>query len=89
MSAHVKTEGIEKGAGLWLRVDGPDGTSVIDNMQDRPIQGDTDWTRYEIVLDVPEDSVNIAFGILVEGTGQAWVDDFQFEVVGQDVPTTR
>jgi erythromycin esterase len=89
MSAHVKTEGIEGWTGLWLRVDGPDGTSVIDNMQDRPIQGDTDWIRYEIVLYVPEDSINIAFGILVGGTGQAWVDDFQFEVVGQDVPTTR
>ena len=89
MSAYVKTKGVSEWAGLWLRVDGPSGTIIIDNMQDRPIQGDTDWTQYEIILDVPEDSVNIAFGILVEGRGQAWVDDFQFEVVGQDVPTTR
>jgi erythromycin esterase len=89
MSAYVKTEGVEGWAGLWLRVDGPKGVINIDNMQDRPIQGDTDWTQYEIVLDVPEDSINIAFGILVEGTGQAWVDDLQFEVVGQDVPTAE
>ena len=32
-----------------------------------------DLARYEIVLDVPEDSINVAFGALkkeVEGTGQ-------------------
>jgi hypothetical protein len=30
--------------------------------------------------------MGLAFGILVEGTGQAWVDDFRFEVVGQGTP---
>jgi erythromycin esterase len=89
MSAYVKTENIEEWAGLWMRVDGSDGTSAFDNMQDRPIQGSTDWCKHEIVLDVPEDSVSIAFGVLMGGTGQIWVDDFQFEVVDQDVPTTN
>ena len=47
-----------------------------------------DLARYEIVLDVLEDSINVAFGALVEGTGQVWVDGFRFSVVGRDVPTT-
>jgi hypothetical protein len=89
MSAYVKAESVEEWVGLWMRVDGSDGTSAFDNMQDRPIQGSTDWSEYEIVLDVPEDSVSIAFGVLMGGTGQVWVDDFQFEVVAQDVPTTN
>jgi hypothetical protein len=25
----------------------------------------------------------------MNGKGQVWADDFQFEVVGQDVPTTK
>jgi erythromycin esterase len=89
MSAYAKTENVEEWAGLWMRVDGSDGVLAFDNMQDRSIQGSTDWQEYEIVLDVPEDSVNIAFGVLLSGTGQVWVDDFQFDVVDQDVPTTN
>lgn len=57
-------------------------------MQTRPIKGSIDWARHEIVLDVPKESGDIAFGVLLAGTGQVWVDDFRFEVVGNDVPTT-
>lgn len=89
MSGYAKAKKIENWAGLWMRVDGPENKSLsFDNMRDRPITGKTDWERYKIVLDVPENSVNIAFGILLDGKGQAWVDDLQFEVVGKDVPTT-
>ena len=96
MSGYVKSEGVELytrefgWAGLWMRVDGPQlyKPLAFDNMSNRPIYGSTDWQKYEIVLDVPENSVNIAFGILLAGKGQVWLDGIQFEVVGQDVPTT-
>ncbi|MGI0014919.1 MAG: hypothetical protein ACREBU_15975 [Nitrososphaera sp.] len=48
-----------------------------------------DWKKYEIFLDVPQDSVGIAFGILLNGQGQVWIDDLNLEVVGEDVPTTN
>jgi len=35
---------------------------AFDNMQDRAIKGTTDWRRYEVVLDVPEDATGIAPG---------------------------
>jgi hypothetical protein len=89
MSAYAKTKDVAGWAGFWLRVDNATGTVAFDNMQDRPIQGDNDWSQYEIVLDVPQDSAAISFGILLAGTGQVWVDDFWFEIVDQDVPTTR
>ncbi len=60
----------------------------LDNMENRSIKGTTDWHKYEVVLDVPPESVNIAFGILLQGKGQAWLSDVQFEVVGLDVPVT-
>jgi len=76
-------------AGLWLRVDGPKSEPLaFDNMQERAIKGDTDWTKYEIVLDVPDHAAEIAFGLLLSGKGQVWMDDLKFEVVGKDVPTT-
>ncbi len=73
-----------------MRVDGPQNRQSLafDNMQDRPIRGTTDWVRYAIVLDVPNEAVTIAFGALLSGSGQIWMDDLQFEIVGNDTATT-
>src|SRR6266702_153271 len=71
----------------WMRIDGVD-THLLDNMEDRPIQGTTDWRTYEVVLDVPEQSQAIAFGCLLVGKGQLWLSDIRLEEVGPDVPTT-
>lgn len=89
LSVAVKSEGLEGWAGLWMRIDGPGGNTLgFDNMHSRPIKGTTDWQKYEVVLDVPKESVHIAFGILLEGKGQAWFSDVQFEEVQTDVPVT-
>ena len=55
MTAFVKTENVKNWAGLWLRVDqaGSNQPLSFDNMSDRPIKGSTNWTEYEIILDVP------------------------------------
>ena len=37
---------------------------------------------------MPENTVKIAFGVLLAGKGQVWLDELQFEIVGQDVLTT-
>lgn len=76
-------------AGLWMRVDGSDRKSAsFDNMDDRPVAGTTDWKRYDIVLDVPSDASDIAFGFLLIGKGEVLADDFKIEEVGKDVPVT-
>jgi len=88
MSAWMKTENADS-AQLWMRLDGEKRMLGFDNMDNRPVKGTTKWKKYEITLDVPEATVNIAFGAFVVGKGQAWVDDFQFEVVGQEIATTN
>lgn len=91
MSAFVKADGITDWAGLWMRVDGEGKDEIalsFDNMNNRPIKGTLDWARYEIVLDVPAESKNITFGILLDGPGRAWIDGFEFEEVTKDVPVT-
>jgi hypothetical protein len=55
-------------------------------MSTRPIKGTTGWTKYQIVLDVPESSIDIAFGTLLDGEGEIWCDTFSFEVVDQNTP---
>ncbi len=90
LSAYVKAENVIDWAGLWMRIDGPENEVLgFDNMQNRPIGGTVDWQQVVIILDVPQNSVDIAFGILLQGVGRVWIDNVQFEVVGQDVSTTQ
>ncbi|MBK7190737.1 MAG: erythromycin esterase family protein [bacterium] len=83
-SGWIRTEGVSDGfAGLWWRVDGPDRKSLaFDNMQDRPVTGDTEWTQYTITLPVAPEAVNINFGCLLPGKGTAWFDDLTVELDG-------
>ncbi|HKD28851.1 MAG TPA: hypothetical protein VKC66_23470 [Xanthobacteraceae bacterium] len=89
MSASAKSDGVRNWAGFWMRVDEPKNNAVsFDNMQDRPIKGTTGWTTYKIVLDVPENSSDIAFGLLLDGPGQVWFSNFDFEIVSNNVTIT-
>lgn len=90
MTGTVKADAVEDWAGLWMRVDGPKNQVLsFDNMEGRPITGTSDWQTYAIVLDVPQESVALSFGILLVGRGGVWLNDIAFEIVGQDVPTTE
>lgn len=90
MSGYIKSKEVADWAGLWLRVDHPKTKKPIafDNMYDRSITGTTDWTKYEIVLDVSKNASKIAYGALLVGTGQIWFDDIAFEVVDSTVSLT-
>ncbi len=93
MSAWVKSNCQGGRAQLWLRIAGDWASTnakpnCFDNMEDRPILDVTDWTQYKIVVEVPDTSTYIDFGLMLNGVGQAWVDDFSFETVGEDVELT-
>jgi RNA polymerase sigma factor (sigma-70 family) len=86
---YVKSESVEPWAGLLMRVDGPNGYLLsFDNMENRPIVGTSDWQQYAVVLDVPENAAQIAFGILLAGKGQIWLSNGEFAIVGGNIPTT-
>ena len=87
--AYVKTYLVEEWCGLWMRVDSDERESIaFDNMVTRPVRGTTEWKQYEVVLDVPDDATRIYIGVTLVGTGQLWIDDCSFEIVGPDVSTT-
>jgi len=83
MTSYIKSENVNDWAGMWMRVDSRiTGKSLsFDNMQNRPIKGNTGWVKCIIVLDVPDESGTISFGVLLSGTGKVWFDDIKFEVV--------
>ena len=76
-------------ANIWMRVDGPDGMLTFDNMSRRQAHGTFEWKRQQIVLDVPDDALTINYGLILAGSGQAWVDDFFFEEVDRKVRSTN
>lgn len=94
MSGWVKTRMLTQTAQLWVRIDNDDDDYMsaitrpgcFDNMDDRPIQGTTDWTKHELVVDVSEQSKTIVYGLFLRGEGEAWLDEVSFEKVAKDVP---
>ena len=91
-SGWMKTDSANSGgAHLWFRVDGKGKSTVLqfDNMDGREVAGTTDWHEYSIVLDVPSDASELAYGFFISGTGQAWVSGLKLEEVGLDVPSTN
>lgn len=89
LTCYIKSTDVKKWAGMWMRIDGPSKKSLgFDNMQNRPIKGTTDWTKYEIILKVPKEAVNLEYGVLTSGTGEVLIDDFKFEIVTDDSKNT-
>ena len=87
-SAMARAQEITGWAGLWLRIDGPGGQLVLDNMQDRPLRQVTGWTKAEIVLDVPEQAAVLNFGALLSGAGALDLTGLRFEEAAADVAVT-
>jgi hypothetical protein len=52
------------------------------------IFGRRDWQKYELVVDVPKDSLYISVLLSLEGQGEAWFDDLNVEIVDRSVPLT-
>ncbi|MEX8546026.1 MAG: hypothetical protein V5804_00365 [Mucilaginibacter sp.] len=89
LTGFIKSNNVTDWAGMWFRVDGDKGKVIgFDNMQSRPVKGTTAWRKYETVLDVPNNSLNISYGVLLAGEGNVWLDDLTFTIVGKSVPVT-
>ncbi|WP_141618652.1 AraC family transcriptional regulator [Myxococcus sp. AB036A] len=89
-SGALRIKDVEGWAGLWMRVEGPDPKQPLafDNMQSRALVGTAGCKRYDVVLDVPKEATTIMAGLIMSGTGQAWLDGVRFEVVDTSVPVT-
>jgi hypothetical protein len=87
-SAYVKSDHVNAWAGLWMRIDKGRDPVGFDNMQKRPIKGQTEWTPYAVVLDVPTDATGISFGILLTESGTVWLSGVRFELVDDQTAVT-
>ncbi|MFZ1256564.1 MAG: S41 family peptidase [Saprospiraceae bacterium] len=92
LTGYIKTENVTDGyAGLWMRID---PSIAFDNMNKNGVKGTTDWTKYEITLEMnPEKTKQIVIGGLLVGKGKMWLDNFNVSIDGKDIkdlkPITR
>jgi hypothetical protein len=89
VSVQLKSQDVKVKAGFWLDVIGPhEGTLACDDMENRQIFGTTNWKKYEIVVDVPMEAVELHFGACVQGSGILWFANLSIEEVGLDIQIT-
>ena len=84
LSGFIRTENVRDGyAGLWMRID---PSIAFDNMGSRGITGTTEWTKYEVSLEMnPVKTRQIVVGGLLVGKGKLWMDDLQVSIDGKDI----
>ena len=74
--------------GIWMRVDGPGVTLAYDNFSTRSLRGTSDWHEIEIILDVADNAIGIAFGVIMQGRGELYIDDMRWEIIPASGATT-
>jgi len=84
LTGYIKTENVTDGyAGLWMRID---PFIAFDYMNKNGVKGTTDWTKYEITLEMnPEKTTQIVVGGLLVGKGKMWLDNLKVTIHGKDI----
>lgn len=75
----VKAKEITDHVNLYINVWDVDGSINYADRWPDFIENDTDWVEYELRIFVPTNALGISFGLVLEGEGRAWMDDFRFE----------
>jgi hypothetical protein len=88
LSGWLKTENTASAA-LWLSCN-DDKWYVLnaDVMSNRLVHGTTPFTRYDLVIDIPDKAKEVRFGAMLNGTGKIWIDDFHLDEVDATTPVT-
>ena len=77
VTARLRTKEVDGWAGMWVRIDGYSKFELFfDNMDDRPIKGTTNWEIYTIEVQVPDASAWLNFGVVLQGQGAVYIDNF-------------
>jgi len=89
LTIYIKALDVTGWTGAWFRIDGEQVKPLaFDNMSNRAITDTTEWTKYTMVLDIPNNATNMAYGVLLNGNGKVWFDNLSFEIVDNNTPVT-
>lgn len=98
LSGFIRTKDLEGFSCLFLYiVQNNDETSGETKGYNRSIFGTVNWTKDDVVIDVPASAKFVVLGVLVNSVNsilskerpEVWVDNFNLEEVSLDVPLTE
>ncbi len=69
----------ESGAFGWLRIDGKPAAGPGEELRTMRVAS-SQWSVEEVKTRIPEDALELLFGLLLEGDGPMWADDVQLAV---------
>ncbi len=89
-SGYIKSNELSGWSAFFINITEQSQYKVLchDYMEDRRIIRTTDWKKFEIVLDVPNEAYNIIVGVALHGLGQIWVDELDLQIVDSSIPVT-
>jgi len=88
-ATNAKVQGVEEWTGLWLRIEGAFIPFLaFADTHDVNLSGNRDWTRLNIVIDVPEAAERIHLGLAQEGAGTSWFGPVSVEIVDERSPVS-
>ena len=83
LRGYLRTENVTGFVSLWVRQDGPASSNLaFASTQGRGVKGTNDWHEHAVTVPLHADARQLAFGVLISGTGKAWVDDLELTVDG-------
>ena len=84
LSGYIKTENVSDGyASLFMEVNPQLGYAYLG---DNVVTGTTDWTRYEISLNMtPSKTTSIVIGGVLVGKGKMWLNDLRVSIDKKDL----
>ena len=92
MRAFLRSNEVPQRAGLWIRADDINGTTVAFRNCFSPrapksfVQRNTPWKEVEISIDIPDSAVALSYGVQLIGTGAVWIDNVSMDVVDSSHP---
>ncbi len=86
LTAYAKSK--DAGSAIfYMRVEGVDTGLTFSNTSKTPIIGTTEWTAYQLTVEVPHEGSCIFFGAVLTDGGTLWVDDLRFDIVDSLLPS--
>ena len=73
----VRANELDGSAKLWMRADGPVGPLGFNDGWPNLVTEDSDWQDYEVTLYIPDDTLAIRIGIVLQGSGEFRVDKLE------------
>jgi hypothetical protein len=77
----VRTQGVTGRGDAWLRIQGSDSPADGPGMATSitHLAANADFTRYELMVDVPVDAASVQLGVGLGGAGMLWMDGVTVE----------